>query len=139
MPGSATDYLRQRVLGHTLGFTAYTMPATVYVTLCTTAPTATSAGTEVSGGGYTRMTAIFALVAGRTDQAANVSTIEWTPATTAWGAIGWFELRDAVSAGNRLYWGPLVDPADMVTPIIKNIGVADIFRLPAASMVVQAT
>lgn len=139
MPGSATDFLRPAVLRHTLGVAAYTMPPTVYVALCTTAPTASTGGAEVTGGGYARMSATFALVSGRSDQAANVSTIEWTPATTAWGSVGWFELRDAVSAGNRLYWGPLVDPADMTTPIVKNIGISDIFRLPAANLVVQAT
>ena len=139
MAGSATDYLRPAVLGHTLGFQAYTMPAAVYVALCTSPPAVSTPGTEVSGGSYVRMAATFALAAGRTDLAANTTTIEWPSATAAWGSVGWFELRDANAAGNRLYWGPLVDPADGITPIIRAIVPGDILRLSAGVLQVQAT
>lgn len=138
MPGSATDYLRQHVLAHTLGFGAYAMPAPAFVGLCTSAPTATVAGVPVAGGGYVRLQGSYALVSGRTDLAANVATLEWPAATAAWGTIGWFELWDALTTGNRLYWGPLVDPADGVTPITRSILVGDIMRMPAGSLIVQA-
>lgn len=138
MPGSATDYLRQRVLSHTLGFGAFTMPAPAWVGLCTTQPSAAAAGVPVAGGGYVRMQGSYALVAGRTDLAANVATIEWPAATAAWGTIGWFELFDAATAGNRLYWGPLVDPVDGVTPITRTIQTGDIMRMSAGQLIVQA-
>ena len=140
MPGSATDYLRQRVLSHTLSYGAYVMPAGTYIALVTTLPSATTPGIEVStaGTGYARQRGTFALVAGRTDLAATTVTIEYPPATIAWGAIGYFELWDAPTAGNRLYWGPLVDPTDGVTPITKNVTTGDIVRLPATNVTVQA-
>ena len=140
MPGSATDYLRQRVLSHSLAFGAYTMPVNIYVGLCTSAPNATAGGTEISGAGtgYARQRPVFALSAGRTDLAVNTATVEYAPASTNWGAIGYFELWDALTAGNRLYWGPLVDPTDGVTPIVRNINAGDILRLAANQLAVQA-
>jgi hypothetical protein len=139
MPGSATDYLHQRVLSHTLGFGAYTMPTTIYVGLCTTLPSAAVGGTEVSGGGYARQAGSpFALSSGRVDLAVNTAAIQYPPATVSWGAIGWFELWDAVTSGNRLYWGALVDPTDGVTPVTKLINVGDIARLAVNQLSVQA-
>lgn len=140
MPGSATDYLRQRVLSHTLGYGAYTMPTNVYVGLDTTLPSATTPGSEVptAGSGYARQRATMALSAGRTDLASNSLTVEFPPATSNWGSIGYFELWDAATAGNRLYWGPLVDPTDGVTPIVRNISTGDILRLSVNQLSVQA-
>jgi hypothetical protein len=140
MPGSATSYLRQNVLGHTLNFATYARPAGVYVGLCTSLPSATAGGIEVStaGTGYARQAAAFALSVGRTDLAVNTATVEYPPATTNWGAIGYFELWDALTGGNRLYWGPLIDPTDGVTPVTRNINAGDILRLSVNQLAVQA-
>lgn len=138
MPGSATSYLQQRVLGHTLGFAAYTMPTTIYVGLCTSLPSAITGGLEIAISGYARRTSAFALVGGRIDLANNTATMEWAPATAPWGSVGWFELWDAATAGSRLYWGPLVDPTDGVTPVQRFINTGDIMRLPAGNVTVQA-
>jgi len=140
MPGSATSYLRQNVLGHTLNFATYARPAAIYVGLCTTAPSATAGGLEIvtTGTGYARQAATMALSGGRTDLAVNTVTIEYPPATTNWGVIGYFEIWDAATAGNRLYWGPLVDPTDGVTPISRNINAGDILRLSVNQLSVQA-
>lgn len=138
MAGSATSYLETAVLGHTLGFAAMTMPTAVYIGLDTSAPTAAAAGTEVAGGGYTRMAATFAMST-PPNIAANTATISFPTATAAWGAVGWFELWSAATGGNRLYWGPLVDPADGVTPITRNVLSGDIMRFTAGVIQVQAT
>jgi len=138
MPGSATDYLRQRVLGHTLGFAAFTMPTTIFTGLTTSLPSSGFGGLEVNISGYARRSAPYALVVGRTDLACNTLTMEWSPATANWGTVGWFELWDALTAGNRLYWGPLVDPADGVTPISRQILTGDIMRLAVNNVTVQA-
>ena len=138
MPGSATTYLRPNVLGHTLNFTTYARPSAIYVGLCTTAPSATTGGLEIAVSGYARQSAAFALSAGRTDLAVNTGTVEFPPASAPWGNLGYFELWDAATAGNRLYWGPLVDPTDGVTPIVRNINTGDILRLPANQLSVQA-
>jgi len=140
LPGSATDYLRARVLSHTLAFGAYTMPTNVYVGLCTTLPSSATGGLEIvtAGTGYTRQRSTMALMSGRSDLAANTATVEYPPATTNWGNIGYFEVWDAVTAGNRLYWGPLVDPTDGVTPISRSINSGDILRLSVNQLSVQA-
>lgn len=137
MTGSATTYLEQRVLSHTLAYGALAAPAAVYVGLCTTEPTAAFGGTEVAGGGYARLHATF--VAGvATNLAVNATTLEFPLATGNWGSIGHFELWDATTAGNRLYWGPLVDPMDGVTPIVRTITNGDIMRIAAGALQVQA-
>lgn len=141
MAGSATDYLRQRVLSHTLAFGAYAAPSAVYIALCAAGPTVPSnsqAGLEIAVGGYARQLGAFGLAAARYDLAENTATIEYPPATANWGSIGYFEIWDAVTAGNRLFWGPLVDPMDGITPIARNVLSGDIVRFSAGVIQVEA-
>lgn len=138
MSGSATDYLETAVLQHTLRIQAMQFPPGCYVALCVTPSSDSTPGTEVVGGGYVRMQGQFQMVVGRNDAAANVFTLEWPAATAPWGAVGWLEVWDAVAAGNRLYWGPLVDPVDLVTPILRLIQNGDILRVPAGGLLITA-
>lgn len=141
MPGSATTTLEAAVLGHTLGFAAMTMPVSVFAGLCLAAPppTAGTGGTEIVGNGYQRMAVVFALIAPPPTIAANTPTIEFPVATADWGGIGFFEIWDALVGGTRLYWGPLVDPADGVTPITRTVLSGDIVRFTGGVIQVQAT
>jgi hypothetical protein len=141
MPGSATTLTEQQVLGHTLAFAAMTMPAGTFVALCmaTPAPTASTGGQEPVGNGYARQPATFALIAPPPTIAANTATLAFPTATAAWGTIGFFEIWSAATAGNRLYWGPLVDPVDGTTPITRAVLGGDIVRLTAGTVQVQAT
>lgn len=142
MPGSATLTTEQNVLGHTLGYRPMTMPAGVFIGLCAAAPTPTSttAGSEVAGNGYARQVVSFALATTVANNvSANTATIEFPAATASWGGLGWFELWDAATAGNRLYWGPLVDPTDGVTPITRTVLAGDIVRFTAGVIQVRAT
>ncbi|HEY2416798.1 MAG TPA: hypothetical protein VGH84_02690 [Steroidobacteraceae bacterium] len=141
MAGSATLYTEQSVLGHTLGFAAMPEPAGAWIGLCdaATAPTSTTGGVELVGNGYARQAAAFALLTTPPNIAANSATVAFPPATASWGSIGWFEVWDAASAGNRLYWGPLVDPADGVTPVTRAVLSGDIVRFTAGVIEVQAT
>jgi hypothetical protein len=141
MPGSATTFLEGAVLGHTLGFAAMTMPATIFIALsmATPPPTAGTGGTEPPGAnGYARQAASFA-ISTPANLAANTTTISFPAATAAWGSIGYFEIWSALTAGNRLYWGPLVDPADGTTPITRTVQAGDIVRLQAGTIQVRAT
>jgi hypothetical protein len=125
------------VLAHTLAYGPLTAPAAVFVGLCTTAPTAAVGGTEVAGGSYARVAVTFA-AGTATNIAANAATVEFPLATADWGTIGHFELWDAITGGNRLYWGPLVDPVDGVTPVTRSITNGDIMRISAGALQVQA-
>ncbi|HEY2419119.1 MAG TPA: hypothetical protein VGH84_14440 [Steroidobacteraceae bacterium] len=141
MPGSATLFTEQQVLGHTLRFAPMTVPAGTFMALCAVAPPPTAAvgGIEVTGGGYVRLAAVFALATTPPNIAANTATLEFPAATTNWGGLGFFEIWSALSGGNRLYWGPLVDPVDGITPITRTVLSGDIVRFSAGLITVQAT
>jgi len=140
MPGSATTYTEQQVLGHTLAFAPMTAPTGIFVALClaSPAPTAGSGGVEPVGGAYARVPGTFA-ISTTPNIAANTATLSYPTATAGWGGIGWFELWSAATGGNRLYWGPLVDPIDGVTPITRTVLTGDIVRLSAGTVQVRAT
>jgi hypothetical protein len=118
-----------------------TVPAGCFIALClaTPQPTASTAGVEVAGGAYARQSAVFALTTPPPTIAANTATISFPAATAAWGTIGFFEIWSAVTNGNRLYWGPLVDPTDGVTPITRTVQTSDLVRLAAGTIHIQAT
>lgn len=135
--GSGTTYLEGKVLGHALGFAAWNPPpALIYVGLCTSQPSSTTPGAEVTGGAYVRLTGTFAISA-TPNVAVNTATIEWPAATSSWGTLGWFELWDAPTGGNRLFQGTLIDPVSGV-PVTRIIGAGDILRIPAAALAVRA-
>jgi len=138
MAGSATDFLEAALLAHGLGITAYTKPAAMWIGLCTTAPTDSTPGTAISGMGYARVTAAFVMGGGQPTSASNSASVDFPAATGNWGNVGWFELWDAVTAGNRLFYGQLIDPADGVTPIVRNVLSGDIVRVPVGALVVNA-
>ena len=70
------------ILDRTLGVNP---SSTRQVRLYTTAPTATAAGTEVSGGSYAPQTIVFTAATG--GASSNTSLIEFPAATAPWGTI----------------------------------------------------
>lgn len=139
MSGSASQYLELAILGHTLGYQQMVMPASVFVGLCTTAPSAWVPGQEVTGGGYFRVSATFAPANMPPNSiATNAATIQYATATSDWGTIGWFQLYDQPTTGNVLYWGTLLDPSDGITPITRLVLTGDIMRFQAGTLLVQA-
>ena len=91
-----------------------------------------------AGAGYARIPATFALGTGEPSYAANLATLQFAAATADWGSVGWFEIWDALTAGNRLYWGPLVDPGNPGTPIMRTVYEGDILRVPAGTLIINA-
>ena len=93
-----TALLNATLLGNT-----FTGNTTMFMSLYSTAPTGNTAGTEVSGNGYSRQTAVFTV-------ANNVATLSGNVVFTASGgpftatAAG---IMDAPSAGNLLYFNTL--------------------------------
>lgn len=135
--GSGSTYLETAVLGHSLGFQAWPMPVTVYVGLSTTQPSNSIPGTEIIGNGYARRAATFGMQASSANVAINTASVEFPAATAAWGVIGWFELWDAATAGNRLYQGTLIDPNSGL-PVTRAIQIGDILRITAGALAVTA-
>jgi hypothetical protein len=125
MPGSLTNYGEGKVLGHLFGATTYAPVATWYVGLFSAAPTDSTAGTELTGGGYTRA----AVTNNTTNFPAANPTINGADITlfTASGshtavAMGLF---DAASGGNLVAYSTFTS-----TPIVN----LDVVRIVAGQL-----
>lgn len=114
--GSMAEYAEDKMLEHVCGKTSFTMPSGPYLALFTVAPTDTPAsGTECSAGNYARIsvpgTSWGAAAAGAI---ANSAAIEFAECSGAnWGTINGFVLFDAITGGNRLFWGEPTTPKDI--------------------------
>lgn len=112
--------------GQALGITgasaaAGTGPSTIYVALYTTAPTDSTAGTEVSGGSYARVAVTSSLAnwagtqgagtttasTGTSGTTSNNNAITFPSPTANWGVIVAAGLLDAATGGNLLAYGAL--------------------------------
>lgn len=116
-----SDYLENKLVDLCLRGQAFTAPATLYVSLHTTATTDAGGGTEVSGGAYARVAVTANLTnfagtqsAGSTTASSgtggatsNNSTITFPSPTGNWGTVSHFAIWDASTAGNMLFHGAL--------------------------------
>ena len=118
-----TDYLENKLVAHTFSNTAFTSPSSVFVALYTVAPTDSTTGTEVSGGGYARQSAAFTTTG---NAATNTSAIEYPTATGNYGTVVATALLDASSGGNMLAFATLSSS--------KTISTGDVFRIPAGDL-----
>lgn len=137
MPGSASDYLENKVADHILGGPDFTRPATVYVGLWTSTLTDSSTGSsagEVSGGGYSRVavtnnTTNWPAATGGVKK--NGTDITFPQATGNWGTVTDFAILDAATGGNILFYGTL--------DVAKTIGTGDTFKFPANNITITVT
>lgn len=126
-----TTTTSNKLLDHLLATTAWTKPTAVYLALCTTAPTASAGGTEIStvGTGYARQAVAFSAAASAAT--ANSGTVTFPTATANWGTISHWELWDAVTGGSRLAYG-----AWTASKIIQT---GDVFVVPAGQLTVSGS
>jgi hypothetical protein len=125
MAGSLTNYGEGKVLAHLFGGTTYAPVATWYIGLFSVAPTDSTAGTELTGGGYARgavanNTTNFP-AANPTVTGADVTLFTSSGSHTA-VAMGLF---DAVTAGNLVAWSTITS-----TPIVA----LDVVRIVAGQL-----
>ena len=124
MAGSKSDVYEVDVLKAATGQTTtilVTTPITPYLALFTVAPTDSTAGTEVSGGSYARVSSAgkwAAPASGSPSSVSNNATITFPTATGSWGTVVSVGIFDALSGGNRTYY------ADLTAS--KTIGSGDI-------------
>lgn len=109
--GGSSQYLAQGLLAYMFQApgSPIAKPTTVYVALCTNTVTSTTACTEPSGNGYARVavtnnTTNWVITA---NTVANGGTITFPAATGSWGTITYFQIYDASTAGNPLWYGAL--------------------------------
>lgn len=107
---SFSDYLETRVLDHINGKTAFTMPVTVALALCTVTPTDASTGASVTEATYTGY-ARKAIAAGDWNAAAagsqtNGNAVAFAACTAGASTIIGAITADSATtgAGNHLWW-----------------------------------
>lgn len=107
---NSTYTLDAALLNATLTGNTYTGNTTVYLALYTTTPTANTAGTELSGNGYSRQSVAFSVANSVATSTANVT---FTASGGNWSGIVGGGIVDATTGGNLLYFATL--------PSIKNV------------------
>jgi hypothetical protein len=127
-----SDYLANALLDLTFGATTWSPPGTIYIALYTTSPSdgTNGSGTEVVGGGYARLSIVndgtqFGAAVDRAK--VNLIRLNFGTATADWGTIRAAAAYTASSAGNCLYWGPLV-----TTRVIRR---GDRVRIPIGGII----
>jgi hypothetical protein len=114
------------LLDHGLRHVANTSPTTVYIALMSTTPTATAAGTELTGNGYAR-TAV-TMAASASGSIANSAAVQFPTPSADWTAATSFNIFDDPTAGNRMYFGALGTSvtAKNGVPVVLPIGAATV-------------
>jgi hypothetical protein len=116
-----SNYWQNHILDYLIRGQTYTAPTNVYVALSTTTGSASSCGTEVTGGSYARVAVSSALASwagtqgagtttassGTSGQTSNNGAITFASPTANWGTITSFCWFDASSGGNLLLYAPL--------------------------------
>jgi hypothetical protein len=112
---NASNYFEHAALNQFFRSATQPTPSAVFLALYLSNPTDADTGTEVSGGGYTRQQISFGEVTqvGGKGQISNANKIEFPTATSAWGAVAYFAVRDAANGGNMMAWGPLSQTKDV--------------------------
>lgn len=127
MAGNISNYLENKILEHTLGKTAYTMPS-VFVALYTADPGEGGLGTEVGTGlGYVRKPVTFGAAAN--GSISNSLDVVFDTSTGAWGTVGFVALTDASTGGNVLWYGPL--------SASKTVASGDSFKIATGALIVS--
>lgn len=126
--------LATALLDAVLNNVSYSSPAAVYVALYTTAPTATTQGTEVTTAGgtlYARTAAVFdPAAAGATS---NNGAIAFPAAGASWGNVKAAAICSGSVAGvdDQLYFGLL--------GTAKDVGIGDVLNFADGALTVSET
>jgi hypothetical protein len=123
MAGLST-YLKNALVNETLRNTNYVPVTPIYLALYTTDPTVAGTGTEVSTGSYARRTIVF--IAPTLGVTSNSALITFPTSTAAWGTITHFGIKDALTAGNLLYFAPLTTPRTLVSGDTLTVPIGNI-------------
>jgi len=125
---SLSDSFETHTLKYLLTTDSVTRPTSWYVALCTTDPTDSALGTEVSNSGtaYQRQSVSFT-VSG--NNASNSSAIEFPEATASYGTVVAVMIMPAQTGGTA---SEMIAHAQLTTD--KAIASGDIFRIPAGDL-----
>ena len=124
---SLSNAIETHTLKYLLTTDSVTRPTTWHVALCTSDPTDTALGTEVTGGSYARQTVAFT-VSG--DSATNTSDIKFPDATANYSGTVVAVMIMPASTGGSV--SDMIVHAQLTTD--KSISTGDIFRIPAGDL-----
>jgi len=124
MANNIANYEEDKLLDHSLGTTEHTFVTTIYVALYTDDPTDADSGTEVTGGSYARVGGTFASASGGSTY--NSSAATFATASAAWGVVTHVGIRDALTAGNLKWHGPVT--------VTKDVGDGDTFEFAVGEL-----
>lgn len=118
-----THFLKNLLLDHCYRSTPYTPPATYYLALFVTPTTNAGGGTEVTGGGYSRVPipradgawqgthgSASGASSGTSGIIANVARAQFGNPTGDWGECSHVAVMDALTGGNMLEHAAMVSP-----------------------------
>lgn len=124
----ASDYLENRLIDHIFRTSTFAKPTALYMALFTSSPADAGGGTEVAGGGYTRINlapldanwkatqgGVIGDSTGNTGLTSNAVVITFPSPTGGWGNITHFGIFDASVGGNLLIWDALTVPRTIVS------------------------
>jgi len=146
MPGM-TNYLRNKVVDWMHRGQSFSPPANTYVRLCSTAPSAAAAGTELTGTGYAAVAIASTTTAwaatnadgsttnpssGTNGTTSNNAVVDFGTAGSSWGTASHWELWHAATSGNRLFYGEIVDGGG--TPAPRSIASGDPVSFPISAL-----
>jgi hypothetical protein len=123
--GALTTTADNKLLDHVLLTTSYTPSTPLKLALMTTNGSAGSAGTEATGGSYSRQTIAFS--AASSGSAGNSGTVTFSsmPGSTIVG----LEIYDSAGSPVRLFWGALT--------VSKVLASGDSIAFPAGSIILS--
>lgn len=130
MPGSATDFLENKLLDHSLGTTTFNRPTPIYVGLFTVSPSDNgTGGTEVTGGSPAYARKVITFGAASNGSASNNIAITWDgmPACTV-NAVGIFTSLTATT--NDLIFYSTLSPG-------RTLLAGDTIRINSGSLTVS--
>lgn len=129
MAGNLSDYLENKLLEHSVGRAAFTLPTT-YVALFASGPDDTGAGVEVSAADYQRVhVAASGWNPASGGSISNAVDIRWPIAggtAAMWGAVIDVGIYDSITGGNLLWYGPLSTGATIMAGESFKLGVGDL-------------
>lgn len=117
------------ILSHILGKSAYSQPTNVYVALYTVAPTATTAGTEVSGNNYARVEVAPTAFTVTNATAASNADITFATPSGSWGTVVAASIMSASSGGTLIAFGDLT--------VFKTIAQDDIIKFSSGNLTIS--
>ncbi len=124
MPNNLTNHAEDLILKWLMTDEVVTRPTAWFIALFSSDPGEATGGSELAGNGYARQAADFGV-----DGKSNTGLISFTAVGGDWLEATHMVITDHVSAGNRLWAGPLAAPklvedGDSLTFPIGNIDLA---------------